>query len=418
MTGLASRALAPRTVRGHVDEGDLAVIRHAPPLTVCSLDAPGRGHLTATGTTECAGAVGVAVRGRDGCAHDRLAVARPGMTACGHTGPTTGHVTVAGLVTALPFSSDRSRSGKRSWRPEWSRRDREEAVVASRDHSNSESPVEPAPVVAGGSIPLPTSSFQDLIRLFLSLSGPVAQRDAAIGSMLSAADVTGAGVLPSPATLVTSAAPVACSSAMPAPGVSTPTGAASTTTSPGWCEHTWESCCIERRRRRSSGRERSRSGGKCGKGQSPSHARSARSASVSASSSSESLDTEGRVSAMPPPPSGRSGVGGSRFKSDRSAPGCDCSPQPGPSGLGSGEQSALCADRSHSEYRGRSSPSPSGAADDDQGSVSGSVDLDQDDSFRNVLCLIREFPSMEELASVAPNQCMTSLAPIYGLQSV
>ena len=62
--------------------------------------------------------------------------------------------------------------------------------------------------------------------------------------------------------------------------------------------------------------------------------------SVSASSSSESLDAEERVSAMPPP-AGRPGIGGGRFKGDRSASGRDRSPQPGPSGLGSGERSAL-----------------------------------------------------------------------------
>ena len=121
------------------------------------------------------------------------------------------------------------------------------------------------------------------------------------GLFLSAAGVTGAGVLPGPATLVTSAAPVACSTAMPAPGLSTPAGADSATASPGRCERARESFQPERRHRRSSDRERSHSGGKHGRGQSPSRARSARSASASASSSSGSSDTEERVSAMPSP---------------------------------------------------------------------------------------------------------------------
>ena len=56
-------------------------------------------------------------------------------------------------------------------------------------------------------------------------------------------------------------------------------------------------------------------------------------------------------------------------------------------------------------------------AEDNRDSSSELVDLDRDDSFRAVLCLIREFHSMEEPASVAPNRCKTSLAPIYGLQS-
>ena len=131
---------------------------------------------------------------------------------------------------------------------------------------------------------------------------------------------------------------------------------------------------------------------------------------MSASSSSEASDTEERVSAMPPPLAGRSDVGGGRSKSDRF-------PQPGPSGLGSGERSAPGADRSRLEYRGRSSPTPSGVAADDRDSSSGSVDLDRDGSFWAVLRLIREFHSIEELASVTPNRCKTSLVPISGLQS-
>ena len=202
--------------------------------------------------------------------------------------------------------------------------------------------MEPAPAVVGGFIPLPTSSFPDLVKLFLSLSGPVAQWDAAIRSVLSAAGVTSAGVLPGPAAPVTSAATVAFSSAsVPASIVSTPAGAASAAASPGRCERARESSRRERCRRRSSVRERYHSGGKRGEGRSRSPACSARLASVSASSSSESSDAEERVSAMPPPPSGRSGVGGSRSKSDRSVSGLDRSPQTGPSGLGSGERSVL-----------------------------------------------------------------------------
>ena len=87
MTGLASRTLAPRTVRGRVDESTLTMTRHAPPLPVCNLDTPCRGLLTATGTAECACALGATVRGCDDCAHDRLAVARPGVTAHGHMVP-------------------------------------------------------------------------------------------------------------------------------------------------------------------------------------------------------------------------------------------------------------------------------------------------------------------------------------------
>ena len=130
-------------------------------------------------------------------------------------------------------SSDRLRSGKRSWRPGRSRLEHAEAVVASCDRSNSGSTVEPAPAVAGGSSAPPTSSLPDLVRLFLSLSGPVDQWGVALGSLLLAAAVTGAGGLPAPAAPVPPAAPVACLSAVPALGASTPAGAASMTALPG-----------------------------------------------------------------------------------------------------------------------------------------------------------------------------------------
>ena len=117
------------------------------------------------------------------------------------------------------------------------------------------------------------------------------------------------------------------------------------------------------------------------------------------------------------PPSKRPGAGGGRSGSDSSASGRGRSFQPGPSGLGSGMRAAPRADRSRSELLGRSPPAPSGAAEEGRDSVSGSVDLDRDDSFRSVLHLIWEFHSIEELASVAPNRCKTSLALIYGLES-
>ena len=102
------------------------------------------------------------------------------------------------------------------------------------------------------------------------------QRDATIGSLLSAAGVTSAGVLLRPTAPVTSAAPVACSSAsVPTPGVVTPASAASATASPGQYERAGESSHPKMRRRLSSDMERSRSGGKCGRSRSPSPACSA-----------------------------------------------------------------------------------------------------------------------------------------------
>ena len=203
------------------------------------------------------------------------------------------------------------------------------------DRGDSGLTVAPAPAVAGGATTLPASSFPGLVRLVLSLSESVEQRGAVLGSLLMTAAVTGARGVPAPALLVLAAAAVAYSSSVPAPSVSTP-GTASVTASPGRCERAKESSRPERRRRWSSGRERFRSGGKRGKGRSPSPARSARSACASASSDSEWGGGGGGASALPPPPTSRLGAGGGRCGSDRSASGCARSSLPGPSGLCAG----------------------------------------------------------------------------------
>ena len=80
-----SRAHAPRPIRG------LVGIRHAPPPPVCGLGSPRQGPWTATGLVEFARTLGVTVLGIDECVRTLLAVARPGVTVCGHTGPVTGH---------------------------------------------------------------------------------------------------------------------------------------------------------------------------------------------------------------------------------------------------------------------------------------------------------------------------------------
>ena len=101
MTDLASLALGPWTVRSLLDEGALAGIRHTPPLPAFG---PGRGFRPATGPVGFARALGVTVRGLNECTLFRLAVARPGVTGLGHTGPTTGHMTVdTSHVTVRPF---------------------------------------------------------------------------------------------------------------------------------------------------------------------------------------------------------------------------------------------------------------------------------------------------------------------------
>ena len=275
VTGPASDALVSRTVRGLVDDSTLAVTSHAPLLPVCSLGG------SSNSLRIAAGAISFA-RGLDDCACIRLAVARPAVTGRGHAGPATGHVATTGHVTARPFLLTISGLG--------------EGVGGLGGVTGIAQRLLLPPGIAATlgrrwSLPLrlPVAPFLASHPLYLTLPGcsslsrSMAQRDAAAGSLFSAAGslfsaagVTVAWVLPGPAAPVTSAAPVACSSAsVPAPGVVTPASAASATASPGRCQLAWESTCPERRCRRSSGGKKSHSGGKHGRGQSPSLARSA-----------------------------------------------------------------------------------------------------------------------------------------------
>ena len=79
-------------------------------------------------------------------------------------------------------------------------------------------------------------------------------------------------------------------------------------------------------------------------------------------------------------------------------------------------QSSARAERYRSGA-GRRSPSPPGEADDDRSSAFDTVDFDQEDSFRSVLGLIRNFHIMEEPAGIPSARCKTSLASICGLMS-
>ena len=143
-------------------------------------------------------------------------------------------------------------------------------VSGSRDRGSSRSRVDPAHVVAGSSTPLPTPSLQDLARLFLSLSGPLAQWDAVGTSLFAAAGVTSAGALPGPAAPVTSSAPLACASgSVPASGGATPVSAASAPGLSGRHERPLESPRSERLLRHSSSGGKSRSGVKRCRGRSP-----------------------------------------------------------------------------------------------------------------------------------------------------
>ena len=306
---VACCALAPQIIRGLVDGGTLAVTSHDL-LPVCGLVGPGRGLRAVLGVNECT--------------HDLLAVARPGVTARGHTGPATGHVTRRRSRDSSP-SADRSRSRKRSWRPGRSHWDRAEAAVASRDRGDYGLTVAPAPAVAGGTTTLPTSSGAAVGRLLLVQ--PLRPLRPVNVSMLRSLSAL------------------------------------------------------------STGRERSRSGGKRGRGRSL-------------------LTLPFRPVLLPPPPPLESLV------SER---GLVCCLLPPPVilvqavvALGVPAQSLAA-------------PAPLCPVPRCWARMCELrrvlTDLDRDDSFRSVLRLIQEFHGMEELASVTYNRCKTSLALIYRLQS-
>ena len=80
--------------------------------------------------------------------------------------------------------------------------------------------------------------------------------------------------------------------------------------------------------------------------------------------------------------------------------GGDYSLRPGPSGQGLGSLSLPVAEPSRSEYGGRSSPLLRVWRKTTALVLSYSLDLDRDDSFRSMLCLIQEFHSFEEPKSV------------------
>ena len=152
------------------------------------------------------------------------------------------------------------------------------------------------------------------------------------------------------------------------------------------------------RRSRSSGEGTDRRAKKRSRRRSPSSERSSRHRGKRYRSSSDSSEDDRSRHAH-----GGARTGGSSWDFDRS-------PRPGTSRSSAREEH----DRSGARRR---SPGPSGVADDDRSSTFESVDFAQDDSFRAVLGLIREFHDMAEPATVPAARCKTSLASAYGLMS-
>ena len=165
VTCLASRALVPRTIRGR---------RHSRRDSSRSPSARVRSRQSRLRFSDRNRSRRVCLRSRSVRSRSRRLRSRSSGRREARCDRSWSRGSCYRLQDRSPHSSDRSRSRERSWGPGRSLRDRAEAVVASRDSGNSGSRVEPAPAVAGSSIPRLTPSLPDLARLFLSMSGSLA----------------------------------------------------------------------------------------------------------------------------------------------------------------------------------------------------------------------------------------------------
>ena len=260
-----------------------------------------------------------------------------------------------------------------------------------------------APAVAtlpagGATLAALPSAVQDLARFFLNLTGYSSH--GAVGGVAGVAvpfGPRGGTVAPCAATAAPAGLTGSPSALAAMPGVS-------------GRQQRQETSRSGRRRRCSSSDGTDRASKKRPRGRSPSPGLSSRRRERPYRSSSKSSE-DARAVAAPP----RAGcVPGGTPGDFRPAPVGDRSPCPGPSGWTS--RSSARAERYRSGA-GRRSPSPSGVADDDRSSPFDTVDFDQDDSFRSVLALIRNFHAMKEPAGIPSARCKTSLASIYGLMS-
>ena len=284
VASLTSRTLAPRPVRGCVDEGALTRAHHAPPLPRV------RSRQSQTRSSDCSR--GRRVRslsqsGRSRSRRERSHSSGRRRFRCDRKWSRGSRYRSRDRSQSrdrLLLSSDWSRSRERSWLPGRSHWDRAEAYGSSQDCCNSGLRVESAPAVAGTSIPQPKASLRGLARLFLSLLGFRAQWDVVAGSVFSAAASSGAGSLPGPAAPLPVAASSACTSAsVPALGRGSPTSAAFVTGLAGRRELSRESSRSEQHHRRSSSREKPHLSKRRRGGRSPYPARSSRTRGCNAS---------------------------------------------------------------------------------------------------------------------------------------
>ena len=283
-----------------------------------------------------------------------------------------------------------------------------ETAAVSQAPVVSEASATVAPPVAGAAVTALPSAVQDLARFFLSLAGSSSL--GAVGSVaVAAVPASGVGAQLCPSASDGGAVASCAATAAPAVAVGPSSASAAVPGLSGRQQREEEVSRPNRRRRRSSSGGTGRASKRRPRDHSPSTGRSSRRREESYRSSSSEVD---RVES-PPPTSGRA-PGGTPGDS-RPAPAGDRSPRPGPSGCG--PRSSTVAERYRSGFGVHLSSSPPGEADDDRSSALDALDSDQDDSFRSVLALIRNFHSMEELVGVPSARCKTSLASIYGLMS-
>ena len=257
-----------------------------------------------------------------------------------------------------------------------------ETVSVSQAPAISEAPAAVVPSVGGATMAVLLSAVQDLARFFLNLAGSSSL--GAVGGVAGmAASASGVGAQLCHPALGGEAVTSCAATAVPAGVVGPPAASAAVPGSSGR-QQRQEVSCSSRRRRCSSSDGTGRAMKKRHRGRS-----SRRRESSYRSSAESSKDDRAETSS---PMSGR-------------APG----DTPGDS------RPAPAGDRSG--VGGCRSPSPSGVADDDRSSAFDAVDIDQDDSFRSVLALIRKFHSMEEPTGIPSARCKTSLASINGLMS-
>ena len=266
------------------------------------------------------------------------------------------------------------------------------------------------PVTVGAAAAFPPV-VQDLIRFFLSLTESSSQR-AVAGGAPAVVSASRDEIQLCPSALGGEAAAPCAASTSPSLTARPPPGSASVPGSSGQLLREEVVSRSSKRRRRLSSGGTARASKRRPRDLSPSPVHSSRWREASYRSSSESSE-EGRVES-PPPTSGHSVPGGTPSIAQPASMG-DRSPRPGP--LGQRPRSSAAVDRSHVGFGGHLSPRPSGEADDDRFSNLNALDIDQDDSFRSVLALIRNFHGMEEPAGVPSARCKTSLASIYGLMS-